>query len=332
MESSQQKQPGRRTRRRVKWARPWFPHWNEKKGGCTEDTALVYDGKNYDGNSDLPAVDSPEFWKLVPEDVRYAFCIGYVCGKDSVRVRWDNRRCVMRIWAALLNAGYSLWFQTPVCFNADPFHLTRVLLDLGIVDPVHELTSEMLERLAVLDKRSKISLFTCFKLPCFILHPVDIWLNESAWYTEFGKKYVRSLRDSQARWIRQGVIKDDDDGGYTPVGSDDERAILVDGGDDDVVLLPTAAATAAAAPTAVSSSVATAAPASGTTTTTTTTTTSVPDDDSGICVICMDALADTIVHPCLHCEVCRACSIRLRDTVDAKVCVRCRRKIDYIDE
>lgn len=51
-----------------------------------------------------------------------------------------------------------------------------------------------------------------------------------------------------------------------------------------------------------------------------------------VCMICMEAMPDTVVHPCLHCVVCHACSVRLRRTADARVCVACRRAISHVDE
>lgn len=50
------------------------------------------------------------------------------------------------------------------------------------------------------------------------------------------------------------------------------------------------------------------------------------------CIICMDAKANTIVLPCGHTVVCSACSVKLRDTNDARTCVRCRRPITSILE
>lgn len=48
------------------------------------------------------------------------------------------------------------------------------------------------------------------------------------------------------------------------------------------------------------------------------------------CMICLDAPADTLVLPCEHKVVCGACSRALRNTNDAKTCVRCRRPIEWV--
>jgi hypothetical protein len=48
------------------------------------------------------------------------------------------------------------------------------------------------------------------------------------------------------------------------------------------------------------------------------------------CMICLDALADTMVLPCNHVVVCQNCSMGLRTTHDNKICVRCRRPIDIV--
>lgn len=55
-------------------------------------------------------------------------------------------------------------------------------------------------------------------------------------------------------------------------------------------------------------------------------------EDDHLCCICFEKPPDTIVHPCLHCVVCAACSIRLRKTADKALCVQCRRPIGFIDE
>lgn len=57
-----------------------------------------------------------------------------------------------------------------------------------------------------------------------------------------------------------------------------------------------------------------------------------PQEDDGVCCICMNEMADTIVEPCGHCVVCRKCSVGLRSTASARTCVRCRAPIVAIDE
>ena len=49
-----------------------------------------------------------------------------------------------------------------------------------------------------------------------------------------------------------------------------------------------------------------------------------------LCMICMDAPADTLVVPCMHSVVCRSCSSSLKDTRDSNTCVRCRRAITEV--
>ena len=48
------------------------------------------------------------------------------------------------------------------------------------------------------------------------------------------------------------------------------------------------------------------------------------------CMICLDAVPDTMVEPCGHVVVCQACSTGLRNTADAHTCVQCRRPIANI--
>ncbi|MBL4665489.1 MAG: RING-HC finger protein [Nitrospinaceae bacterium] len=46
-----------------------------------------------------------------------------------------------------------------------------------------------------------------------------------------------------------------------------------------------------------------------------------------MCVVCLETAGDTLVLDCGHVSVCRACSLKLKDTPDAKVCVQCRQPI-----
>lgn len=48
------------------------------------------------------------------------------------------------------------------------------------------------------------------------------------------------------------------------------------------------------------------------------------------CMICLENVPDTMVLPCEHNVVCKSCSDKLRETNDAKICVRCRREIEYV--
>ena len=49
------------------------------------------------------------------------------------------------------------------------------------------------------------------------------------------------------------------------------------------------------------------------------------------CVVCIDAAPDTIVFPCGHKVVCRACSARLQtDPINSYICVVCRRPIEGV--
>ncbi|CAH6420482.1 Hypothetical protein UVM_LOCUS160 [uncultured virus] len=52
------------------------------------------------------------------------------------------------------------------------------------------------------------------------------------------------------------------------------------------------------------------------------------DDEDDLCIVCCDRPANTLVVPCLHCVVCRECSLLLAtDRLNAKVCVKCRQPI-----
>jgi hypothetical protein len=48
------------------------------------------------------------------------------------------------------------------------------------------------------------------------------------------------------------------------------------------------------------------------------------------CCICMENNASTLVSPCNHVIVCDQCSRLLRDTNDARTCVKCRRPIEWV--
>lgn len=50
------------------------------------------------------------------------------------------------------------------------------------------------------------------------------------------------------------------------------------------------------------------------------------------CVICQDQNASTLVEPCGHMIVCVACSHHLASTPDAKICVQCRKPIQFVTE
>lgn len=50
------------------------------------------------------------------------------------------------------------------------------------------------------------------------------------------------------------------------------------------------------------------------------------------CVVCMETKADTRVKPCLHVVVCRACSDKLKDSPNARLCVFCRQPIESIED
>lgn len=52
--------------------------------------------------------------------------------------------------------------------------------------------------------------------------------------------------------------------------------------------------------------------------------------DALLCYVCLDAPPETVVLPCGHFVVCNKCSEALKNTADARVCVRCRRPIETI--
>ena len=51
------------------------------------------------------------------------------------------------------------------------------------------------------------------------------------------------------------------------------------------------------------------------------------DPDAGLCMICLDKEADTMVTPCHHNVVCSECSLLLENTGDAHICTHCRQPI-----
>lgn len=55
------------------------------------------------------------------------------------------------------------------------------------------------------------------------------------------------------------------------------------------------------------------------------------EQESQMCVVCMKDRANTIVIPCLHKVVCKACSAQLKnDAVNKSICVYCRQPIEGI--
>lgn len=54
------------------------------------------------------------------------------------------------------------------------------------------------------------------------------------------------------------------------------------------------------------------------------------EEDEDSCTICCDAKANTLVLPCNHSVVCKACSEKLRSTRDNATCLRCRQRIELV--
>ena len=50
------------------------------------------------------------------------------------------------------------------------------------------------------------------------------------------------------------------------------------------------------------------------------------------CVVCKDGEANTTVVPCCHTVACKACSDRLKTSINAKTCILCRQTITHILE
>ncbi len=55
----------------------------------------------------------------------------------------------------------------------------------------------------------------------------------------------------------------------------------------------------------------------------------IEENNDTLCMICLDNEADTMVLPCEHCVVCKACSLGLEKTPVHNTCVRCRRPITH---
>jgi len=49
-----------------------------------------------------------------------------------------------------------------------------------------------------------------------------------------------------------------------------------------------------------------------------------------VCMICLDHVPDTMVLPCEHRVVCETCSEGLKNTNDARICVKCRQPITKV--
>ena len=54
--------------------------------------------------------------------------------------------------------------------------------------------------------------------------------------------------------------------------------------------------------------------------------------DEEFCMVCLEVEPDTMVLPCEHRVACKSCSIKLRETPNAKICIKCRQPIQYILE
>lgn len=55
------------------------------------------------------------------------------------------------------------------------------------------------------------------------------------------------------------------------------------------------------------------------------------EQDLGMCLICKEKPASTIVKPCNHCVACSKCSRLLEKTADKTICLRCHTKITNIE-
>lgn len=236
----------------------------------------------------------------------------------------------MRIYGALVTIGYFIMTQTRLSINISPGDLSVALHMLDVAEPVEVLTSEILECLAINHKRRTLKAFEPFLgSPDWDFDPVYVWLKESAWISDRGKEFIRELRtkypkaasdadrsDSEEEWIveQEVTVEHSEIEGDHLVPPKAKRAKLSDEsvGDDLVAKgahpLPTVQPSSSHLHNGDD------------------------DDDEGLCMICLDKIADTIVHPCLHCVVCSACSIKLRDSADSRKCVRCRCDIEFIDE
>lgn len=55
----------------------------------------------------------------------------------------------------------------------------------------------------------------------------------------------------------------------------------------------------------------------------------IDDHDDGLCVVCLDNKANTMVLPCEHCVVCKTCALGLEKTPSRDICVQCQRPIQH---
>ncbi len=237
-------------------------------------------------------------------------------GREWVTIDVAYYNQIPRIFNTLLGAGYRVLTHTPVKTEFKPgqtfdlrsfeLHLIEsVMLNVNMMDHIKDEQARWDYTRRMLQMRT-------------LLKPYN-------WSTPEGRAFCAMLR---ARFRKDAVPKDRNGnrfGDARYVAACREHGILIAGPD------PIGSAMPVADPVAVAPVIPLIAVAE-----------SVPkkvhvereiqeeDDDDGICQVCMDKEADTLVLPCEHRVVCSACSIRLRATADNRICVRCRNPITHV--
>jgi hypothetical protein len=212
---------------------------------------------------------------------------------DVFELQWQHKDLAYPVMDFLLRNGLKLFTQTRMCVNIDP-------LDLK---PGETCTPEWLERTIATTTRSEIERATAEGLVKDRWRAVDnvcgyysyVYSHEASWLTEEGRALVRWI-------VAQNKLNAD--------SSDEEVAVAT-----PLAVKPPVAEEedAVAEPPAKKPRLD-------------------HEDEDNECVICMDKKPDTLVLPCMNCVVCRACSEQLKTTGDARVCVKCRRPIDSVEQ
>ena len=227
---------------------------------------------------------------------------------DVFELPWKHKDLAYPVMDFLLREGLSLFTQTRMCVYIRPQELK----------PGETCTPEWLDRTTAATLRGDIEKLVSDGVLRDHYHAIDlicgrdaqVCSHESSWLTEEGRAFVRWVvshhklnadsSDEEVSVVTPVSKIADADASEPPTK---KRRLGDDEGEDaDASERPTKKRRLS------------------------------DDEGEDECVICLDKKPDTLVLPCMHCVVCHTCSEKLKKTADARVCVKCRRPLDSIEQ
>lgn len=207
-------------------------------------------------------------------------------------LQWQHRALAYPVMDFLLRQGMPVFTQTRMCVNLSP-------ADLKEGDTC---TPEWVDRTTAISMRKVIETYLALRGLQNQWSAIDticgsygqVYSHESSWLTEEGRALVRWI-------VAKNKLNADssDEETLTPREPALDHPREVDAADEPPAKAPRL-------------------------------TEGEGEDDDNTCLICMDQKPDTLVLPCMHSVVCRACSAKLQQTGDARTCVKCRRPIENV--